>query len=80
MELIQKLWNPEDRRLLERLNKDVLSGINLAILDPSRRFYIKIDWSKYGMRAVILNDMPRRRQEIQRHNKRTVESLNLTSI
>ena len=33
---------------------DILSGPTLARPYPYRRFYIKIDWSKYGMVAVIL--------------------------
>ena len=54
MELMQNLWNTEDNILLERLNKDILSVPTLAIPDPSRRFYIKIDCSKDGMGAVLL--------------------------
>ena len=34
--------------------KDVLSGTNLAIPDPYRKFYIKTDWYKCGMRESIL--------------------------
>ena len=41
MELMQNLWNLEDQRLLERLNKDVLSVPTLARPYPFRRFYIK---------------------------------------
>ena len=52
--MIHKPWNPEDQRLMERLNKDILSGPTLARPDPSRRFYIKIDWSKDKMGAVLL--------------------------
>ena len=51
---MQNLWNPEEQSLLEMLKKDILSGPNLAIPDHSRRFYIKIDWSKDGTGAVIL--------------------------
>ena len=54
MELMQKLWNIEDQRLLERLNKYILSGPTLAIPYLFRRFYINIDWSKDGMVAVLL--------------------------
>ena len=51
---MQNLWSKEDQRLLERIKKDILSGPTLAIPDPYRRFYIKIDWSKDGMLAVLL--------------------------
>ena len=54
MELIQNLWNPEEQRLLERLKTDILSGPNSEIPEPSRIFYTKIDWSKDGMGAVLL--------------------------
>ena len=39
---------------MERLKKDILSGPNLVIPDPSIRLYIKTDWSKYVMGDVIL--------------------------
>ena len=52
--MMQNLCNLSDQRLLEQLKKEILSVPNLAIPDPSRRFYIKTDWSKYGMGAVIL--------------------------
>ena len=51
---MQNLWNTEKQRLLERLKKDILSGPTLEITDPSRRFYIKTDWSKDGMVAVLI--------------------------
>ena len=51
---MKKPWNTEYKRLLERLKADILSGPTLAILDPSGRFYINRDWSKYGMGAVLL--------------------------
>ena len=54
MELIQNLCNPEYQRLLERLKKYILSGPILGTLDPYRRFYTKIDWSKDVMGAVLL--------------------------
>ena len=54
MGLMQKIWNQEYQRLLGRLKKYVLSGPNLSIPDPSRRFYINTYWSKYGMGEVLL--------------------------
>ena len=56
MELIQNLWNLEDQRLIERLKKYILLGHTLAIPDTSIRFYIKTDWFKYGMGAVLLQE------------------------
>ena len=51
---MKNLWNLVDQRLLERLNTDILEGPTLARPDPSRRLYIKTDWSKDGMGAVLL--------------------------
>ena len=51
---MQNLCNPEYQRLLERLKTDILSGPTLSRPDPSRRFYIKTDWSKDGMGVVLL--------------------------
>ena len=56
MELIKNLCNPEGQRLLERLNKYILSEPTLERPDPSRRFYIKTDWYKDGMGAVLLQE------------------------
>ena len=53
---MQNLFNQEDQRLLERLNKYILSGPNLSRLDPYRRFYIKTDLPKDGMREVLLKE------------------------
>ena len=38
---------------MERLKKEILSGPNLERPEPSRSFYIKTDWSKDEMGAVI---------------------------
>ena len=40
--------------LLEELREDILSEPVLARPDPDRRFYLKTDWSKDGMGAVLL--------------------------
>ena len=51
---MQNLWNPENQGLLEQFKKDILSVPNLEKLDPYRSFYIKTDWFKDGMGAVLL--------------------------
>ena len=53
---MKNLWNPEDQRLLERLNKDILSGPTLERPDPSIRFYIKTYSSKDGIGYVLLKE------------------------
>ena len=40
--------------LPERLNKDIVAGPTLEILDRYRRFYIKTDWPKDGMGGFLL--------------------------
>ena len=54
MELMQNLLTPEDQRLMERLNEDIMEGPMLAIRDPYRIFYINTDWSKDGMGVVLI--------------------------
>ena len=54
MKLMHNLWNPEDQGLLELLKKDILSGPTLSRPDPSRRLYIKKDYSKGGIEEVLL--------------------------
>ena len=51
---MQNLWNTEKQWLLERLKKEILSGSTLARPDPYRKLYIKTDWYKDGMGAVLL--------------------------
>ena len=51
---MQNLCNPQDQMLLERLKRDILSGPTLARPDPSRKLYIKTDWSKGAMGMVLL--------------------------
>ena len=51
----------------------------LVILDPYRIFYINMERSKDGMGACFCKQMIQLSQEIQRHKKRPVESVNLTS-
>ena len=45
MGLMKNLCNPEDQRLLEKLNKDVVLGPTLARPDPYIKFNIKKDWN-----------------------------------
>ena len=70
MELIQKLWNLEDQRLLERLNNDFLSRTTLEIPDPRIRVYIKTDCSNDGMGEVFLKeDVSEESRELEAQEK-----------
>ena len=51
---MHNLWNAEDQSLLKCLKKEILSGPTLSRPYPSIMFHIRIDWSKYGTGAVIL--------------------------
>ena len=47
-------WLPEHQQLLDELKKELLSGLILARPNPDRRFYVKTDWSRLAMGAVLL--------------------------
>ena len=50
----KEFWLPEHQQLLEELKKELLSGLLLARPNPNRRFYVKTDWSRLAMGAVLL--------------------------
>ena len=54
MKSIPNLWTPEEKRLLERLNSDIVVGLTLEILYQYQKSYIKPDWSKDVMGEVLL--------------------------
>ena len=54
MELMKKLWIPEDQSLMEIIKEDILTGPTLSIPYSSQRFYINKYWSKDVLGAVIL--------------------------
>ena len=47
-------WLPEHQQLLDELKKELLSGLLLARPNHNRRFYVKTDWSKMAMGAILL--------------------------
>ena len=47
-------WLPEHQQLLDDLKKELLSGLLLARPNHNRRFYVKTDWSKMAMGAILL--------------------------
>eukprot|EP00957_Ditylum_brightwellii_P012153 917909-Ditylum_brightwellii.AAC.1 len=50
-ELMRRLWTVECEGLLQELKGDIVKEPMLARPDPTRRFYLKTDWSKEGMGA-----------------------------
>ena len=54
MELMYNLCEQKYQRLLERLNEDIMAESMLERREPSQRFYINTDWSKYRMGVVLL--------------------------
>jgi hypothetical protein len=52
-ELVAALWEPQDLNLLDQLKGEVINGLVLARPDYNRGFYLKTDWSKHGMAAVL---------------------------
>jgi hypothetical protein len=57
-ELVAALWEPQDLNLLDQLKEEVINGLVLARPDYNRRFYLKTDWSKHGMAAVLCQADP----------------------
>jgi hypothetical protein len=53
-EEMTRLWDDEHEKVLSELKRDILAGPVLARPDPNRRFYLKSDWSKEKMGAVLL--------------------------
>ena len=51
---MQKIFMTEEQRLLERLKGYLITGPSLARIHPYQSFYIKTVFSKYVMRAVLL--------------------------
>jgi RNase H-like domain found in reverse transcriptase/Integrase zinc binding domain/Reverse transcriptase (RNA-dependent DNA polymerase) len=47
-------WLPEHERLFRELIEEVIRGPTLQRPDPSRRYYVKTDWCKDGIGAVLL--------------------------
>ena len=62
--MMTALWGPQEEALLEELKQAIVEGPMLARPDPSRRFYVKTDWSKEGIGAVLLQaeDTPEARK------------------
>jgi hypothetical protein len=54
MTITPETWTPEYEALLVCLKEEILEGPLLARVDSSKRFYLKTDWSKDGMGAVLL--------------------------
>ena len=42
---MQRLYVTEDKRLMERVKYDIMSGPTLTRPEPPQRFHIKTDWS-----------------------------------
>ena len=53
-EILDKVWGPEDEKLLQELKNIILSEPILKRPDPNGRFYLKTDWSKLAMGAALL--------------------------
>jgi len=66
-EALQQLWQPSDTTLLEELKQELIDGPILKRPDFRRRFYLKTDWSRKAMCAVVLQaDCTETAEEAQR--------------
>ena len=52
--VLQRTWEEQDDKTLEKLKKSILTGPVLKRANPKRRFYLKTDWSANAMGAVLL--------------------------
>ena len=52
--ILTQLWQPSDTVLLEDLKQELIDGPILKRPDFKRRFYLKTDWSRKAMCAVVL--------------------------
>jgi hypothetical protein len=52
-EMMSTLWQMEDKLLLEQLKQEVIESVVLARPHYDGRFYLKTDWSRHGMGAVL---------------------------
>ena len=48
------LWTPECQAVLTWMKESILKGLMLVRPNPARRFYLKTDWSKDVIGAVLL--------------------------
>jgi hypothetical protein len=55
---VAALWEPQDLNLLDQLKEEVINGLVLSRPDYNRRFYLKTDWIKHGMAAVLCQADP----------------------
>lgn len=55
---LASLWTPEDTTTMHALLDDLIARPVLARPDYTRRFYLKTDWSRLGMAAVLLQADP----------------------
>ena len=69
MNLFQGFWLDEHDDVLHKLKSLILSSPILARPDPDRRFYLKTDWSRYAMAAVLCqadeDDLSRNLEELE---------------
>ena len=54
----ESFWTEEHQVLLKELKEDVLSAPVLVRPNFGRRFYVKTDWAKFAMAAVLLQANP----------------------
>ena len=62
-------WNDEDQTLLIELLDELITRPTLARPDYTRRFYLKTDWCRLGMAAVLLQADPDNQKAEQSENQ-----------
>ena len=64
-------WTPSDQTLLIELLDELITRPTLARPDYTRRFYLKTDWSRLGMAAVLLQADPGDAKAAEHEKKET---------
>lgn len=69
---LDTVWQEEDNKLVEELVNELMKRPTLARPDYTRRFYLKTDWCRLGMAAVLLQADPTD-GEAEAHEKQETE-------
>lgn len=57
-EYMLSVWKQDAQDLLEGMKQELFSNSTLERPDWDRRFYLKTDWSKFAIGAVLCQDNP----------------------
>ena len=68
-QFLQNIWSHDDEELRRQLLTEISEKPSLARPDYDRRFYLKTDWSKHAMAAVLLQADPTDEEALNHETK-----------